>query len=128
MKHRPTDLELRLACAEVLGHKVFYQDYDDGKKFPYYIPSGKPKRTHMIDAMPLPDYPNDRNALPELYEIVDKVGAAGDFALFLVSGMRETSIFLCIRTTPRQQVVACLKALLAYKPEWDEDTGEETQT
>jgi hypothetical protein len=42
--------------------KVYYEDYDEGKEYPMFIPSGKPWRTHKIDAMPVPDFVHDMNA------------------------------------------------------------------
>jgi hypothetical protein len=36
--------------------RIYYPDYmeDAKKEFPYWIPSGKPWRTHQLDAMPVP--------------------------------------------------------------------------
>jgi hypothetical protein len=45
------------------GFKIFYDEtWDTEHKNPMFIPSGKPKRTHMIDAVMLPDFQNDFNA------------------------------------------------------------------
>jgi len=48
---------------EVFGIKKFYYENIDfvlgeegDKEHPFYIPSGKPLRTHRIDAVPLPRY------------------------------------------------------------------------
>ncbi len=43
----------------------------------YYIPSGKPRRTHMIDAVPVPRYSTDDNvALAALERFVEKQESA----------------------------------------------------
>lgn len=47
-------LDVKLAT-ELLGiKKVYYSDWDEDKMSPEYIPSGKPWRTHQIDARPIP--------------------------------------------------------------------------
>lgn len=54
-----TDEQLNRAIAEhIYGKKikVHFQGYDAERRFPYFIPSGKPWRTHQIDAKPLPDF------------------------------------------------------------------------
>ncbi|KKL10661.1 hypothetical protein LCGC14_2553610 [marine sediment metagenome] len=48
--------ELNLKLAKWLGWKLHYQYYDEDKRFPYFIPSGKPWRTHKIDGRPLPNF------------------------------------------------------------------------
>ena len=36
--------------------KIFYGEWDSDKSWPMYIPSGKPWRTHQIDARPVPQF------------------------------------------------------------------------
>lgn len=53
--------------------KMFMTEYSTDF---YYIPSGKPKRTHMIDAIPVPRVSrNDATALAALEQFCDKHGA-----------------------------------------------------
>jgi len=50
--------ELDLAIADkIFGiKKVYYSEWDTEKQNPEYIPSGKPWRTHQIDAKPIPHF------------------------------------------------------------------------
>lgn len=69
------DLDLRILGA--LGFplkKVHYNDWDPEKEFPYYIPSGKPLRTHRIDSVPVPRFSTDPPAAMGLLQEVLKRG------------------------------------------------------
>ena len=70
----------KLMAAEVMGiKKLHYSDYDSDKEFPYYIPSGKPWRTHQIDAKPLPRFSGDiSDAWPVLERLIER-GLTEDF-------------------------------------------------
>lgn len=59
-----------LVMRKIFGWKkdIFYLSEDSD--FPYYIPSGKPKRTHMLDARPLPRFSRD---IPAAWEVVKKM-------------------------------------------------------
>lgn len=54
--------ELNIKIAEWLGYKIFYEEWDSEHKSPMFIPSGKPKRTHMIDAIPVPNFTDSMDA------------------------------------------------------------------
>jgi hypothetical protein len=79
--------------AKWCGFKIFYDEtWDTEHKNPMFIPSGKPKRTHMIDAVMLPDFQNDFNAclqwvVPEL----NKRGYMIDIVIYL-----DLSYLICI--------------------------------
>jgi hypothetical protein len=50
-------LDLKLFTDLFPKVKIFYdEDWDTEHKSPMYIPSGKPKRTHMIDAVLVPRF------------------------------------------------------------------------
>ena len=53
--------ELDLIIADkIFGiKKVYYSKWDTEKENPQYIPSGKPWRTHQIDAKPIPHFSTD---------------------------------------------------------------------
>lgn len=50
---RATDIDVLVAMG-FPRKKVFFKEWDVAKTSPHYIPSGKPQRTHMIDAQPVP--------------------------------------------------------------------------
>jgi len=50
------DRELDLQIAKATGIKVYYNDWDVKQDIPLYIPSGKPWKTHSMEARPLPSY------------------------------------------------------------------------
>lgn len=52
------DRQLDLIIADkIFGiKKVYYGEWDTDKSCPEYIPSGKPWRTHQIDAKPIPHF------------------------------------------------------------------------
>lgn len=49
-------IPLNEKIAKWLGWEIFYEEYDTEKCWPVFIPSGKPRRTHSIDAIPVPDF------------------------------------------------------------------------
>lgn len=54
-------------------HKVHYHvEYDEAKEYPYFIPSGKPARTHSIDEKPVPWFSTDANAARLLMAEIEK--------------------------------------------------------
>ena len=55
-------MNLNEKIAKWLGFKLIYNDWDTEEEFPYFIPSGKPKRTHMIDAIPMPNFTESMDA------------------------------------------------------------------
>lgn len=58
---------LDVALIQLLGvKKIHYQDWDEGRDHPYYIPSGKPWRTHQIDAKPVPCFATHWSHMGEL--------------------------------------------------------------
>lgn len=59
-----TGIELDLIIAEqIFGvKKVYYSEWDEKKEYPEYIPSGKPWRTHQIDAKYIPHFSTDPSA------------------------------------------------------------------
>lgn len=60
----PVGKELDLAIADkIFGiKKVYYGEWDTDKEYPEYIPSGKPWRTHQIDAKPIPHFSTNPDA------------------------------------------------------------------
>ena len=50
-----------LVAKELFGIKnIYYEEWDEDKISPHYIPSGKPWRTHQIDSRPLPRVSTDK--------------------------------------------------------------------
>ena len=49
-------LNERLAIYFLGIKKIYYSEWDTDKHYPMYIPSGKPWRTHQIDAKPIPNF------------------------------------------------------------------------
>jgi len=46
-----------LVAQKIFGiKKIYYEEWDEEKESPMYIPSGKPWRTHKIDAKTLPAF------------------------------------------------------------------------
>lgn len=58
------DRQLDLIIADkIFGiKKVYYSEWDTGKEYPEYIPSGKPWRTHQVDAKPMPHFTTSPDA------------------------------------------------------------------
>jgi hypothetical protein len=49
-----------LIAREIFGiKKIHYEEWDTGHEWPNYIPSGKPWRTHRLDAEIVPQYSDD---------------------------------------------------------------------
>lgn len=61
-----------LIAARVFGIKRLY--YPSGPLWPQYIPSGKPWRTHQIDAQPLPRFSQD---IAAAWAIVERLRGQG---------------------------------------------------
>jgi hypothetical protein len=64
------DLDVLILC-KVLGFRerqVFYQEPACGPEWPMFIPSGKPRRTHMLNAVPVPRFSTNTAAALELLE------------------------------------------------------------
>ena len=59
-----------LVAEKVFGWKgeVFYEDWDELKEFPNMIPSGKPRKTHAIDAKPVPSFTTHISAAKDVVE------------------------------------------------------------
>ena len=73
----PVGIELdALVAVHVMGVKaVYYPGYaKEGKRPPYYIPSGHPWETHAISSKPLPKYSTEIVAAWEVVEAVRKRG------------------------------------------------------
>jgi hypothetical protein len=51
---KETDVEILVRIFGYPRKKIFVPEWAEGSTEFYYIPSGKPKRTHMIDAQPVP--------------------------------------------------------------------------
>ena len=65
--------ELDLIIADkIFGiKKVHYSEWDTEKQAPEYIPSGKPWRTHHIDARPIPPFSTNINGAWVVFEKTD---------------------------------------------------------
>lgn len=59
---------LDVALLHLLGFKkkVHHPHWDEERMHPYYIPSGKPWRTHQIDAKPVPCFATHWDHMGEL--------------------------------------------------------------
>jgi len=102
-----TDQEKRELDVKLATHfwgikKIYYGEWDEDKSWPLYIPSGKPWRTHKIDAKPIPRFTDSLDAcfqllVPKLMELnkgatvgQDKVG--GSYAAIFVPFAEECEI------------------------------------
>lgn len=56
------ELNIRLATHFLGIKKIYYSEWDTDKSSPMCIPSGKPWRTHQIDARPVPCFTRDIDA------------------------------------------------------------------
>ena len=56
------ELNIKLATHLLGIKKIYYSEWDTDKSYPLYIPSGKPWRTHQIDAARVPDFTQSLNA------------------------------------------------------------------
>ncbi len=68
--NRLNDIQVLCKLWGIKESGIFYQDYDTDRFYPYYIPSGKPRRTHEIDAKGVPNFTTDANAD---YQVLCKV-------------------------------------------------------
>lgn len=70
--HRAEDV---LILQHLFGvKKIHYNSRDTKQEFPQYIPSGKPWRTHQIDAEPVPAW---GRSIGEAWLLVDQMNARG---------------------------------------------------
>lgn len=53
------DIEVLEALWGIKSKSVWFEGWDTDQEFPRYIPSGKPRRTHSLDAMPVPRFTTD---------------------------------------------------------------------
>lgn len=60
--------------------KIYYEDYDTDKEWPLFIPSGKPWRTHKIDATPVPQFTENISATWQVVKKMEKAGWLWDFS------------------------------------------------
>lgn len=56
MNETTIDRELDLKLAAAMDIQVYYHDWDAEREMPVYIPSGKPWKTHSLEAKPLPNF------------------------------------------------------------------------
>ncbi|MHB8084255.1 MAG: hypothetical protein ACYDHZ_00310 [Dehalococcoidia bacterium] len=80
----PKKINELIACKLFGIKKVYYPDWMEGTAYggewPFYIPSGKPWRTHSIDVKPLPRFTEN---IAAAFQAVDKLISFGyaDFCL-----------------------------------------------
>lgn len=55
---------------------IHYGSWDTDREYGQFIPSGKPWKTHSIDAKPVPEFTTDRNATAMLVERVLNAGVS----------------------------------------------------
>ena len=99
-----------LVAVRVMGiPKLHYFGYaKDGKKVPYYVPSGKPWATHSMDSRPVPRYSTDISAA---WQVVEKLKGrwAGDGSPEAAQGFRleqdgEGNFVVATGTGPDQEL------------------------
>jgi hypothetical protein len=59
---RELDIKILTAVYGIKESKIHYGEEDTNKEWPEFIPSGKPWRTHQIDARPVPYFSTDASA------------------------------------------------------------------
>jgi hypothetical protein len=59
---RELDIKILMAVYGIKNSKIHYSEEDTNKEWPEFIPSGKPWRTHQIDARPVPYFSTDASA------------------------------------------------------------------
>jgi hypothetical protein len=108
--HKPTDEELNRVAAEVCGYSVF----PDTQTI-------MPQAMSCIRQSDCPDYCNDRNALPELWEKVEEAAKIVRFFQVLAEDCMNSgpSMWHRFTTSPRKHVIAALKALDKWPDEWE---------
>lgn len=67
------ELDLRLAAA--MGITVYYHEWDGSHEMPLYIPSGKPWKTHSLEAKRLPNYHGNYGAAFALLDMFKELTA-----------------------------------------------------
>ncbi|MEE4378904.1 MAG: hypothetical protein V2J55_15535 [Candidatus Competibacteraceae bacterium] len=78
MNEGSIDRGLDLQIAEATGIKVYYNDWDVKQEIPLYIPSGKPWKTHSMEARPLPSYYKNYGSA---FSLLDLFGSLAGFKL-----------------------------------------------
>jgi len=75
--------ELNERLAKAVGiKKIYYEEWDTEHSCPMFIPSGKPWRTHQIDAMPVPKfYLSVDTCIKLIYPILHKPVEIGNIKL-----------------------------------------------
>jgi hypothetical protein len=68
------DLDILIAQQIFKVKKIYYADWDAEKHSPLYIPSGKPWRTHHIDARPVPQFSTNIAAAWQVVERMHDLG------------------------------------------------------
>jgi len=116
-----TDRELDKRIAEqVFGIKKIFrpcdtktgEDYFSPKEY-HYIPSGKPPRTHMIDARVVPYFASDISAAMEVEDRIAELGLTGRYvdAIVDVVGGVQSTLWPIVHATAKQRSLAALKAI-----------------
>ena len=84
---------LMLLCPKA---KIHYGDWDTDHSYGEFIPSGKPWKTHAIDAKPVPNFRTDRNATDMLLAEVERRGKRDAFDYEL--GCHSDDVYHAIRS------------------------------
>ena len=99
-----------LVAVRVMGiADLHYFGYaKDGKKVPYYVPSGKPWATHAMDSKPVPRYSTDISAA---WQVVEKLkglraggGATGAYTGFRLEQDGEGNFVVATGSGPDQEL------------------------
>ena len=108
---KPSEVIKSLASQD--PDKLYWQGVNDY----YYIPSGKPPRTHMIDARPVPHFSSNISATFEMEEKIKELGLVNSytkelgkivFGFYGVLPENEQQWFALIHASAEQRARAAL--------------------
>lgn len=110
-------------------HICLMRPTDVGSRYDVIEPDGTETRIRQGN---LPRYCTDRNALPELWEAVEKKERRARFITYLMlnstanpkhhdSGAPYVKAWNAVTSTPKQQTEAALRALDAWPDDWSEE-------
>jgi len=69
------DRALDLKLSEAMGITIYYDEWDTAQEIPLHIPSGKPWKTHSLEAKPLPNFHNNYGAAFSLLDLFKEMTA-----------------------------------------------------
>lgn len=75
MGEKSTTRELDIKLAMAMGIAVYFNEWDSSQEIPLYIPSGKPWKTHSLEAKLLPNFYSNYGAAFSLLDLFKEMTA-----------------------------------------------------